>query len=47
MADPPLTGGCLCGGVRYEISAPFMGELLPLHPLPGTHRQRRRHGCEG
>ena len=22
MADFPLTGGCLCGGVRYEVSAP-------------------------
>jgi hypothetical protein len=25
MADLPLTGGCLCGGVRYEISAPLVG----------------------
>ena len=24
MADLPLTGGCLCGGVRYEISAPLV-----------------------
>ena len=22
MADFPLTGGCLCGGVRYEVTAP-------------------------
>jgi hypothetical protein len=22
MADSPLTGGCLCGGVRYELTAP-------------------------
>jgi hypothetical protein len=21
--DAPLTGGCLCGGVRFEVSAPF------------------------
>ncbi|MDX6485037.1 MAG: hypothetical protein QOF43_190 [Gaiellaceae bacterium] len=24
MADFPLTGGCLCGGVRYEISEPLV-----------------------
>jgi hypothetical protein len=24
VADFPLTGGCLCGGVRYEVSAPPM-----------------------
>jgi hypothetical protein len=23
MADLPLTGGCLCGGVRYEVSEPL------------------------
>lgn len=22
MVDFPLTGGCLCGGVRYEVTAP-------------------------
>jgi hypothetical protein len=27
MAELPLTGGCLCGGVRYEVTAPplFVG----------------------
>ena len=24
MPDLPLTGGCLCGGVRYEISEPLV-----------------------
>ena len=24
MADLPLTGGCLCGGVRYEITEPLV-----------------------
>lgn len=25
MPELPLTGGCLCGGVRYEIDAPLLG----------------------
>jgi len=25
MPDLPLTGGCLCGGVRYEITEPLRG----------------------
>jgi hypothetical protein len=25
MAELPLTGGCMCGGVRYEISEPLRG----------------------
>jgi len=24
MTDLPLTGGCLCGGVRYEVTAPLV-----------------------
>jgi hypothetical protein len=29
MADPklPLTGECMCGGVRFEISEPLLGAL--------------------
>jgi hypothetical protein len=29
MTNPalPLTGGCMCGGVRYEISEPLLGAL--------------------
>ena len=33
-----LTGGCLCGGVRFELTEPLApGELVPLHPLPAAH----------
>jgi hypothetical protein len=30
MADPelPLTGGCMCGGVRFELSEPLLGALF-------------------
>ena len=40
-AESPLQGGCLCGAVRYEISAPALSaRLLPLHALPAPHRDR-------
>ena len=44
MAEPvlPITGGCACGTVRYEVTrAARRRELLPLHPLPATQRHRR------
>jgi hypothetical protein len=25
MPDLPLTGGCLCGGIRYEVTEPLAG----------------------
>ena len=44
MPEPslPLTGGCGCGAVRFEITrAARVGRLLPLHPLPAPHGRRR------
>jgi hypothetical protein len=35
----PITGGCACGTVRYEVSAPFEGALY-CH----CHRCQRRTG---
>ena len=37
----PLTGGCQCGALRYEVSeAPHDDLYLSLHRLPAHHRQR-------
>jgi hypothetical protein len=27
LAEPPLTGGCACGGVRFEVSEPLVGAV--------------------
>ena len=27
MADPPLTGACACGGVRFEVTEPLLGAI--------------------
>ena len=44
MSEPklPLTGECICGGVRFEVSEPLLGAvLLPLQALPASHRHQR------
>jgi len=44
--EEKLEGGCFCGAVRYRLLAPPMFvELLPLHPLPKSNRQRLCHQC--
>lgn len=42
MSEPtlPLTGGCMCGGVRFEVSEPLLGALY-CH----CKRCQRRTGC--
>jgi hypothetical protein len=40
MADLPITGHCLCGGVSYEIDAPFVSASY-CH----CTRCQRRTGC--
>ena len=40
-AELPLSGGCLCGAVRYEVTEqPRAGALLPLHALSAEDRRR-------
>ena len=42
MSDLPLTGGCLCGGVRFRGDrSSRLGRLLPLHAVSAPHRHRR------
>ncbi len=41
MTDLPLTGGCNCGAVRFEVTERLVrGELLPLQALPASQRRR-------
>jgi hypothetical protein len=42
-ADSPLTGGCLCGGVRYEVEGP----LADAGYCHCTRCQRRTGGSAG
>ena len=39
MSDLPLTGGCNCGSVRFEVTEPMVvAKLLPLQALPASQR---------
>jgi hypothetical protein len=40
MTDPPLTGGCNCGAVRYEVTVP-----LPIASYCHCKRCQRRSGA--
>jgi hypothetical protein len=42
-----IRGGCLCGGVRYELSAPFRRQFLSLLTLPTALRSRRARAGTG
>ncbi len=46
MTDFPLTGGCNCGAVRFEVTAPLVDcELLPLPALLASQRSRGVGEC--
>ncbi len=43
MASDKLTGSCLCGTVKFEVSPPLTGfRYLPLLALQESLRQRAR-----
>lgn len=42
MGDPPLTGGCNCGAVRFEVTEPLLGALACW-----CRRCQRRTGAGG
>jgi hypothetical protein len=50
-ADPvrlPLTGGCMCGAARYQITQePIRVYTCPLHRLPACDGQRVLDWCSG
>jgi hypothetical protein len=44
----PITGGCACGAIRYEITAePSFNVEMPLPRLPAYHWEWIRSGILG